>query len=117
MFILKGNGIICSPKKHIIESDNPAMGLDVCILQDYILAKVFQIKDPRQDKRLQVVDGLQSIEKFESLAKDGIGFAMYAVDLDTLMHVADHDLVMPPKSTFFTPKLRFGLAMRSLVGK
>lgn len=92
------------------ESSNPANSLDCSILQSCILSPIFGIKDPRTDPRISFVGGIRGTEEFECKAgAEGVAFTMCATSIDQLLAVADAGEVMPPKSTWFEPKLRSGL--------
>lgn len=92
------------------ESSNPANSLDCSILQSCILSPVFGIKDPRTDPRISFVGGIRGTEELECKAgAEGVAFTMCATSIDQLLAVADAGEVMPPKSTWFEPKLRSGL--------
>ena len=92
------------------ESSNPANSLDCSILQSCILSPVFGIKDPRTDPRISFVGGIRGTEELERKAgAEGVAFTMCATSIDQLLAVADAGEVMPPKSTWFEPKLRSGL--------
>ena len=85
--------------------------LDVSILQQFILEPVFGISDPRTDFNLLYVGGIKSLAELEEEAKksQGIAFSMYPTQLHEIFEIADSGNVMPPKSTWFEPKLRSGL--------
>ncbi len=103
--------------------NDPVDDLDVSILQNYILDPLFDIKDPKTDPRVQFVGGIRGIGELVRLtdgAADGesktagdpalrVAFAMYPTSMDELLAVADSGRLMPPKSTWFEPKLRSGL--------
>ena len=92
------------------ESSNPANSLDCSILQSCILSPIFGIKDPRTDPRISFVGGIRGTEELECKAgAEGVAFTMCATSIDQLLAVADAGEVMPPKSTWFEPKLRSGL--------
>ena len=92
------------------ESSSPANSLDCSILQSCILSPIFGIKDPRTDPRISFVGGIRGTEELECKAgAEGVAFTMCATSIDQLLAVADADEVMPPKSTWFEPKLRSGL--------
>ena len=81
------------------------------ILQDHILAPVFGITDPKTDPRIRFIGGIRGLGALEEAAdaSDGIAFSMYPTSMDELLSVADAGMLMPPKSTWFEPKLRSGL--------
>ncbi|MDD5644600.1 MAG: DUF1015 family protein [bacterium] len=91
--------------------------LDVSILQDKILSGIFGIKDPRTDKRLDFVGGNKSPDELKKMVDSGtykIAFSMFPTSVDELFEISDKGSVMPPKSTWFEPKLRSGIFVHSL---
>ena len=100
-----------------IDRNDPINSLDVALLQDRVLGPVFGIGDPRSDKRLDFVGGLDGTDKLMNqvdFAKAQIAFSLYPTTIEQLLSVADAGLVMPPKSTWFEPKLRSGLLIHML---
>ena len=98
-------------------TEDPVKGLDVSLLQDYLLAPVLGIGDPRTDARIQFVGGIRGLKELERMVDSGDGavaFAMYPTSIQELFSVADAGLLMPPKSTWFEPKLRSGLFIHKL---
>jgi uncharacterized protein (DUF1015 family) len=95
---------------------DPVRSLDASILQENLLQPILGIVDPRTDKRIDFVGGIRGLEALEQRIDSGwaVAFALHPVTLDQLMAVADAGLVMPPKSTWFEPKLRSGLLVRTL---
>jgi uncharacterized protein (DUF1015 family) len=86
--------------------------LDVSLLQDGLLAPVLKVADPRSDKRIDFVGGIRGTGELERLVNQGkaaVAFSMFPVGVDDLMRIADAGEIMPPKSTWFEPKLRDGL--------
>lgn len=98
------------------DAADPIKSLDVSILQDKILWPVLGIEDPKTDKRIDFVGGIRGLEELERRVKeDGtVAFSMYPTSIGELFSVADAGLLMPPKSTWFEPKLRSGLFIHSL---
>jgi uncharacterized protein (DUF1015 family) len=91
--------------------------LDVTILQEHILCPILGISDPRKDSRLHYYGGVHSIHDLEEMVDSGkfaVAFAMRPVDIETVMAIADQNGIMPPKSTWFEPKLLSGLLVHSL---
>jgi len=87
-------------------------GLDVSLLQEGLLAAVLKVEDPRTDKRIDFVGGIRGTAELEKLVNSGkaaVAFSMCPVGVDDLMSIADAGEIMPPKSTWFEPKLRDGL--------
>lgn len=97
-------------------SNHPVDGLDVSILQNHLLGPVLGIGDPRIDKRIDFVGGIRGLSELEKrVAEDmTVAFSMYPTSIFELLQVADAGLLMPPKSTWFEPKLRSGLFLHSL---
>lgn len=91
--------------------DDPVAGLDVSVLQDRVLTPLFGIGDPRTDSRIDFVGGIRGLRELERRVETDckIAFAMYPTSIGELFAVADAGLLMPPKSTWFEPKLRSGL--------
>ena len=96
--------------------DDPVEGLDVSILQNNLLRPILKIADPRTDKRIDFVGGIRGLSELEKrVAEDcTVAFSMYATSIQELLDVADAGLLMPPKSTWFEPKLRSGLFIHQL---
>jgi uncharacterized protein (DUF1015 family) len=92
-------------------TDDPVRSLDVAILQDNLLGPLLGIGDPRKDERIDFVGGIRGLGELERLAA---AFAMHPTSIEQLFAVADAGRVMPPKSTWFEPKLRDGLIVRPL---
>ena len=100
-----------------IRKDNPVAGLDVSILQNHILSPILEIHDQRIDKRIDFVGGIKGLTALKDrVTRDGwvAGIALYPTSIESLMEVADAGEVMPPKSTWFEPKLKSGLVSHLL---
>ena len=102
--------------REAIWSDDPVKGLDVSLLQDHLLGPVLGIQDPRTDRRIDFVGGIRGLEELEKRARSDmkIAFSMYPTSIEELFAVADAGRLMPPKSTWFEPKLRSGLFLHDL---
>ena len=90
--------------------------LDVSILQDNLLAPILGIDDPRTSKRIDFVGGIRGTKELVKLVDSGkaaVAFSMCPTTLDQLMDIADAGAIMPPKSTWFEPKLRDGLVVHN----
>lgn len=99
-----------------VESD-PTATLDVSLLQDNLLAPVLGIADQRTDKRIDFIGGIRGTEELEKLVNDGraaVAFALHATSVEDLLRVSDVGGIMPPKSTWFEPKLRDGLLIHQI---
>ena len=90
--------------------------LDVSLLQNYLLGPVLGIADPRTDDRIDFIGGIRGLEELEKRAESDmkVSFAMYPTSIQELFAVADAGLLMPPKSTWFEPKLRSGLFIHEI---
>ena len=97
-------------------SRNPVKILDVETLQDYVLAPLLGIRDSRRDRRIRYVGGIYGTEELVRQVNGGAAaaFSMYPTSMEELLAVADEGLLMPPKSTWFEPKLRSGLFIHRL---
>lgn len=102
--------------KDEIKSDDPVDGLDVSVLQNHLLAPILGIGDPRVDKRVDFIGGIRGLGELERRCKEDmtVAFSMYPTSIQELFDVADAGLLMPPKSTWFEPKLRSGLFIHKL---
>ena len=112
---LNGNWYLLKADESLLSSD-PVEGLDVSVLQNHLLAPILGIGDPRIDKRIDFVGGIRGLAELEKRVSEDmkIAFSMYPTSIDELLDVADAGLLMPPKSTWFEPKLRSGLFIHSL---
>jgi uncharacterized protein (DUF1015 family) len=100
-----------------IDRTDPIGSLDVSLLQDRVLGPILGIGDPRTDKRIDFVGGIRGTAELERRVRSGemaLGVAMYPTTVDQLMAVSDAGAIMPPKSTWFEPKLRSGLFVHEL---
>lgn len=97
-------------------SDDPVKGMDVSILQDNVLDNLLGIKDPKTDNRIKFIGGIRGLRELKKNVDDdyAVAFAMYPTSIDELFSVADAGLLMPPKSTWFEPKLRSGIFLHSI---
>lgn len=102
-------------KKELLNND-PVEGMDVSLLQNYILHPILGIGDPKKDKRIDFVGGIRGLDGLEKRCEDDcrIAFAVYPTSMAELFAVADANLLMPPKSTWFEPKLRSGLFIHEI---
>lgn len=102
--------------KDSIVSNDPVEGLDVSILQKYLLTPVLGIEDPKTDKRIDFVGGIRGLKELERRCNSDmkVAFAMYPTSIAQLFAVSDAGMLMPPKSTWFEPKLRSGLFIHKI---
>ena len=98
-------------KEGTFNEDDPVRSLDVAILQDNLLNPILGIGDPRKDKRIDFVGGIRGLQELSRRVDEGeaVAFSMFPTSIEQLMAIADADEVMPPKSTWFEPKLRSGM--------
>ena len=103
-------------RDELCEDESPSKRLDCAILQKYLLSPALGIEDPRTSKRIDFVGGIRGLEYLEKrCAKDAVAaISMYPVTMDELTAVADAGEIMPPKSTWFEPKLRSGLLIHKI---
>jgi uncharacterized protein (DUF1015 family) len=116
-FYLTGHWYRLALDPATIDRTDPIASLDVSLLQDRILAPVFGIGDPRTDRRIDFVGGIRGAAELERRVASGemaIAFSLHPTTLEQLMAVSDAGQVMPPKSTWFEPKLRSGLFVHEL---
>lgn len=112
---LAGNWYELEEKEKMVRND-PVKSLDASILQEQLLAPVLGIADPRTDRRIDFVGGIRGLSELEKRVNQdmAVAFSMYPTSIRELLAVADADLLMPPKSTWFEPKLRSGLFINRL---
>lgn len=95
---------------------DPVASLDVSVLQDRILTPLLDIDDPRTNNRIDFIGGIRGTKELENRVNEGraaVAFSMYPTTVDQLMSIADAGAIMPPKSTWFEPKLRSGLVIQT----
>lgn len=102
--------------KDALKDDDCVKGMDVSLLQDNVLDKILNIHDPKTDSRIEFVGGIRGYDYLEKLVDEGfaVAFAMYPVTMKQLFKVADEKRLMPPKSTWFEPKLRSGIFIHKI---
>jgi len=99
-------------KQGLVDESDPIKALDVSILQEHVLDGILSIKDPRTDKRIDFiggVHGLQALQDYVDKKNWAVAFSLYPTSIEDLMKVSDSGRIMPPKSTWFEPKLKSGL--------
>ena len=103
-------------KPELFEGKDAVGSLDVSVLQDYLLGPVLGIGDPRTDSRIDFIGGIRGLKELERRVHTdcAVAFAMYPTSIGELFAVADAGLLMPPKSTWFEPKLRSGLFIHEI---
>lgn len=112
---LEGRWYLLTAKPEI-SSEDPVDGLDVAILQNYLLEPVLGITDPKTDKRIDFVGGIRGLKELKKRADSDmkLAFSMYPTSISELFAVADAKRLMPPKSTWFEPKLRSGIFIHEI---
>ena len=114
---LDGGWYTLKPLPGTFPADHPVKSLDASILQENLLKPVLGVDDPRTASHINFVGGIRGTKELEKLVDQGkytVAFSLYPVSVEQLMAVADSGNVMPPKSTWFEPKLRSGLVVHVL---
>lgn len=116
LMYLDGKWYTLRAGEELLSITDPVKSLDVSLLQDYLLGPVLGIGDPRTDSRIAFIGGIRGFEELKRRADSDmkVSFALYPTSIDELFAVADAGMLMPPKSTWFEPKLRSGLFIHSL---
>jgi uncharacterized protein (DUF1015 family) len=99
------------------QTADPVAALDVSLLQDHLLEPILGIKDVRTDKRIDFIGGIRGTQELERLVEDrqaAVAFSLYPTTVEDLLRVADAEGIMPPKSTWFEPKLRDGILIHNI---
>lgn len=105
------------PREDSFPENDPVASMDVSILQDNLLSPVLGVRNPRTDQRIHFVGGIRGVEELERVVNSGeymVAFSLFPTSIEELMSLADEDKIMPPKSTWFEPKLRSGLFIHLL---
>jgi uncharacterized protein (DUF1015 family) len=108
---------LLKPNENVKPGESIGENLDVSILQNYVLSPLFGIDDPRTNTNVDFIGGIRGTEELEKLVNEGkasIAFSMYPVSVDDLINISDAGEIMPPKSTWFEPKLRDGLLVHAI---
>lgn len=111
---LKGRWFTLQATPALLRNPDPVAGLDVSILQQHLLSPVLGIDDPRTNKRIDFVGGIRGLQELERRVDSGemaVAFALFPTSIDELLAIADAGKTMPPKSTWFEPKLRDGVVV------
>lgn len=113
---LKNNWYKLEVKENSFNPESLVESLDASILQDNILNSILGIKDPSNNKRIDFIGGIRGLKELEKRVDEGmaVAFSLYPTDIDDLIKVSDQNNMMPPKSTWFEPKLRSGLFIHDL---
>jgi uncharacterized protein (DUF1015 family) len=114
---LGGNWYALEAKTGTFNDNDPIGCLDVTLLSEHVLDRLLDIKDLRSSNRIDFVGGIRGLTGLKRRVDSGemaVAFALYPVTMDQLMKIADTGNIMPPKTTWFEPKLRSGLVVHSL---
>ncbi len=114
---LEGKWYSLEAKDHTYDDNDPIGVLDVTVLSNYVLDDILGIKNLRTDKRIDFVGGIRGLGELKRRVDSGemkVAFALYPVTMKQLIDIADTDNIMPPKTTWFEPKLRSGLVVHTL---
>lgn len=114
---LDGNWYAVTASARLQEETDPVLRLDVSLLQNYLLDPVLSIKDPRTEKRIDFVGGMRGLGELERRVNNGemmVAFSLCPTSITELMAIADAGKIMPPKSTWFEPKLRDALLIHTI---
>jgi uncharacterized protein (DUF1015 family) len=113
---LDGTWYCLTAKEKLTSIKDPVAALDVSLLQDYLLKPILGIADPRTDKRIDFIGGIRGLKELERRVSEDmtVAFSMFPTSIGELFDVSDAGKLMPPKSTWFEPKLRSGIFIHSL---
>jgi len=114
---MNGEWSLLKPNDNIKETEDVGGNLDVSVLQNYILQPFLGVEDIRTDTNIDFIGGIrgtQELEKLVDIGKAKVAFSMYPVSVDDLINISDANETMPPKSTWFEPKLRDGLVVHTI---
>jgi len=114
---LEGNWYALTARPHTFNDQDPIACLDVTVLSEQVLGPLLNITDLRKSRRIDFVGGIRGLEELSRRVDSGemaAAFALYPVSMKQLMDIADNGMIMPPKTTWFEPKLRSGLVIHSL---
>ncbi|MDS1007011.1 DUF1015 domain-containing protein [Clostridium sporogenes] len=113
----KNKWYVLTAKPNTFNAEDEVESLDAAILQNNLLEPILKIKDPRKDNRIDFVGGIRGLKVLEKLVdktENGVAFSMYPTAIEEIIKIADNNKVMPPKSTWFEPKLRSGLFIHEI---
>ena len=114
---LDGRWYSLTAREGTFNDDDPIAGLDVTVLAEQVLSPVLDIQDLRRSKRIDFVGGIRGLGELKKRVDGGemkVAFALYPVSMKQLISIADSGNIMPPKTTWFEPKLRSGLVIHLL---
>ena len=108
---------LLTPNDNVKKAEGIGDNLDVSILQNYLFTPILNIKDPRTDKNIDFIGGIRGTDELVKLVDSGkalAAFSMYPVSIQDHINISDAGEIMPPKSTWFGPKLRDGLLVHTI---
>ncbi|MGB9809718.1 MAG: DUF1015 family protein, partial [Caldanaerobacter sp.] len=113
---LEGKWYRLKAKEGTFDSSNPIESLDVSILQNNLLKPILGINNPREDKRIEFIGGIKGAKELEEKVNKGmaVAFSLYPTSIEEIFAIADKGEIMPPKSTWFEPKLRSGIFVHEI---
>jgi uncharacterized protein (DUF1015 family) len=114
---LDGEWYLLTAKSEFINETDIVSSLDVSVIYNNLLSPVLNIGDTRTDKRIDFIGGIRGLDELKKLVDSGkmrVAFSMYPTSMEELMEIADSGEIMPPKSTWFEPKLRSGIFVHKL---
>ncbi len=114
---LSGKWYLLQPNENVKPTEDVGGNLDVSILQNYLLHPILGVEDPRTDNNIDFIGGIRGTQELEKLVDSGkakVAFSMFPVSVDDLINISDAGETMPPKSTWFEPKLRDGLVVHTI---
>ncbi len=114
---MSGKWTLLKPNENVKETEDVGGNLDVSILQDYVFQPILGVEDIRTDNNIDFIGGIRGTEELEKLVDSGkakVAFSMHPVAVSDLINIADAGEIMPPKSTWFEPKLRDGLVVHTI---
>lgn len=117
LVFLKSGRYVITPRPGSYDTTDPVKNLDVSILQDNLLDPILHIHDVRTSRNISFVGGIKGSAALDARVQSGqaaVGFALYPVDIQELIAISDQGQIMPPKSTWFEPKLRSGLCIHRI---
>jgi uncharacterized protein (DUF1015 family) len=114
---LSGKWWLLKPNENVKKADDVGGNLDVSILQNYLLKPFLGVEDIRTDTNVDFIGGIRGTQELEKLVDSGkakVAFSMFPVSVEDLINISDAGETMPPKSTWFEPKLRDGLVVHTI---
>jgi uncharacterized protein (DUF1015 family) len=114
---IENNWYLLKPNSNVVPGEAVGDKLDVSLLQNFLLKPILGVEDIRTDTNVDFIGGIRGTEELEKLVNSGkasVAFSMYPVEVQDLINISDAGETMPPKSTWFEPKLRDGLVVHTI---